>query len=218
MIRDLDNLLKYNGIYAVGSGRPPITRIVLITAVSGFTYGAVMGFFGHRGLQAFYSGLKTPMLLGITTIICLPSYYVINALLGLRSDFAAACKGVLTAQASLAVTLASLAPVMVVVYMSINRYPMATFFNGISFFIAVLAGQMTLARHYRPLIKKNPLHRIAIISWLTVYIFTAIQLAWVLRPFIGYHGYPAQFIRSEAWSNAYIHVLEAITKTMSGRM
>jgi len=32
----------------------------------------------------------------------------------------------------------------------------------------------------------------------------AIQMAWVLRPFIGSPGNPAQFFRAESWGNAFV--------------
>jgi len=32
----------------------------------------------------------------------------------------------------------------------------------------------------------------------------AIQMAWVLRPFIGSPGNPVQFFRAESWGNAFV--------------
>lgn len=216
MLSEITCLLGARGPYSLESKSLPLIRLVLITILCGFVYGFVMGCFGRRVLQALYSGIKVPLLLGFTTLICIPNYYVINALLGLRNDFTAALKGVLAAQASLAVTLGSLSTVMAFIYFSITRYPQATFFNGICFAIAVFAGQITLRRHYGPLIQKNPLHKLALFIWILVYVFTAIQTAWVLRPFIGYHGFSTEFFRDAAWSNAYVKVFEAISKTLSG--
>ena len=64
----------------------------------------------------------------------------------------------------------------------------------------------TLARRYRPLVARNPRHRAALRAWLFLYVFVAIQLAWVLRPFIGSPRVPTQFLREDAWSNSYVVV------------
>src|SRR5690606_12178620 len=129
---------------------------------------------------------KVPLLLASSTALCLPSFFVLNTLLGLRDDLFAALRGVLAAQATVAVTLLALAPVLALVYVSTDSYRHATLANGILFALATLAGQRTMNRHYRPLVAAEPRHRIARGAWLVLYVFVAIQLAWVLRPFIGW--------------------------------
>jgi hypothetical protein len=212
----VDALLRYEGRHAVGRGKVPWIELALITAAGGFIYGAVMGCYGVRPLQALYSGLKVPLLLGVSTVICLPSFYVINALLGLRDDMAASFRGVLAAQATLAISLAVLAPITVVIYLSIPRYSLAIFFNGIQFAIATAMGQLTLTHHYRPLIRANPRHRIGKLGWLALYVFVAIQMAWVLRPFIGAPSLPTRFFREEAWSNAYVEIAGLLGRVLGG--
>jgi hypothetical protein len=217
MLASIDALLRSKGRYAVGKGKLPLTQLGLITVASGFFYGMVMGFYGERLLQAIYSGLKVPLLLAVSTLICIPSFYVVNALLGLRDDFAAAFRGVLTAQATLAVTLAALAPLTVLIYLSILSYPQAVFFNGIQFAVATGAGHLMLMHHYRPLVRANSRHRFGRLTWLCVYIFVAIQMAWVLRPFIGAPSLPTRFVREDAWSNAYVQVIETIWRVFAAR-
>ena len=51
---------------------------------------------------------------------------------------------------------------------------------------------------------------------MVLYVFVAIQLAWVLRPFIGSPNVPTRFFREDAWSNAYVVVLDTIWKTLGG--
>jgi hypothetical protein len=87
-------------------------------------------------------------------------------------------------------------------------------FNGAVFLVAALAGQVTLSRHYRPLIKANPRHRIARDAWLGLYMFVAIQMGWVLRPFVGDPALPTRFFREGAWSNAYVEVAELLWRAV----
>ena len=47
-------------------------------------------------------------------------------------------------------------------------------------------------------------------TWLAIYIFVGIQMAWTLRPFIGDPGLPVQFFREHSWGNAYEVVAQLI--------
>ncbi|WP_419185846.1 hypothetical protein [Rohdeia mirabilis] len=201
-----DDLLRARGRFAIGRGRVPIGRLALLLAVCGFSYGCAMGAFAGRPLQCLFSGLKVPLLLAFSTAVCLPNFFVLNTLLGLRDDFVATLRGVLSAQATVAVVLLALLPVVLFVYASTDSYRAAVLANGVLFALATLGGQRTLDRHYRPLVASNPRHRIGRRAWIGLYVFVAIQLGWVLRPFIGAPGMKVSFLRDEAWSNAYVVV------------
>lgn len=210
MIAEIDALLRAEGRHAVGRGRVPIEHLAFLVALAGFLYGCAMGSFSLRPLQSLYSGLKVPILLAFSTAICIPSFFVLNTLLGLREDFAAALRAVLAAQATVAVALLALAPAVVLVYVSSDSYRFATFANGVFFAIATLAGQRSMNRHYRPLVRANPRHKICRWSWILLFVFVAIQSAWVLRPFIGWPDVQPTFLRAQAWSNAYVIVLRDV--------
>ena len=210
LVAEGDALLRAEGRYSIGRGRVPVEHLALLLVVCGFLYGAAMGSFGVHPLQALYSGLKVPLLLVISTAVCLPNFFVLNTLLGLRDDFAAAIRGVLAAQATVAVALLSLLPVIVFFYASSSDYRLALFTNGVIFALATLAGQRTLNRHYAPLVRANRRHEIARWSWMVLYIFVAIQLAWVLRPFVGSPDLEVSFFREEPWDNAYVVIVRDV--------
>jgi hypothetical protein len=182
--------------------------------VFGMFYGAMMGVFGgvcgERLWQVFYSALKVPLLLVVTFFIGLPSFFVLNTLLGLRRDFVEAARALVATQAGLAVVLASLAPFTLLWYASSADYLAALRFNGLMFAAASFTGQWLLRQYYEPLIRRNRRHRWMLWAWLATYVFVAIQLAWVLRPFVGAPNSPVQFIRPESWSNAYVVVAQLI--------
>jgi hypothetical protein len=52
--------------------------------------------------------------------------------------------------------------------------------------------------------------------WLFTCSFIAVQMAWVLRPFIGSPSMTPQFFRQEAWSNAYIALARIIVNLFAG--
>lgn len=209
------DLRKLEGTTALG-WRPLAAAIV----VGGLTYGAVMGayggIFGERSLQVLYSAVKVPLLLLVTFVITLPSFFVLNTLLGLRSDFPRVLRALLVTQAALAVVLASFAPYTALWYASSGDYDGAQLFNLAMFAAASFTAQAVLRRMYRPLIARSPKHRLMLFAWLGVYAFVAVQMAWVLRPFIGAPDVPTRFFREDAWSNAYIVVARLIWRAVSG--
>jgi hypothetical protein len=216
VLSDADRLLRCEGRYSVGRGIVPWAGLTLLLVLGGWIYGAAMGSYGARPLQSLYSALKVPFLLGAATVVVLPNFFVVNTILGLRDDLGAALRGVLAAQATVAVVLAAMAPLAVFAYASTDDYNTAIMLNGAMFAVATICGQSTLNRHYDPLVLRNPLHRIGKRAWLTLYVFVAIQLAWVLRPFIGTLHMPTRFFRENAWSNSYVEVWRQIVTFLGG--
>jgi hypothetical protein len=164
--------------------------------------------------QIIYSGLKVPLLLCTSFVLSLPSFFVLSTLLGLRRDFAESVRAIVAAQAGLAIVLASLGPLTLFWYASSTDYNWALLFNGLMFAAASLAAQHLLRGYYRPLIQRNARHRQMLACWGAVYVLVAIQLAWLLRPFIGSPGREVEFLRPEAWDNAYVVVGRLILKTL----
>ncbi len=177
--------------------------LLLLVLIFGMTYGTVMGTFGARGLQVLYSALKVPMLLLVTFALSLPSFFVLNTLLGVRDDFARATAALISAQAGLTIILASLAPLTALWYLSCANYHAAVVFNGVLFAIASIGAQQILRRLYRPLIDRNARHRLLLRLWMVIYTFVAVQMAWMLRPFVGDPASATHFFRTGAWGNAW---------------
>lgn len=211
---EIDDLLRGRGRYAEALAPPP-HLLMLVGLCGAVLYGAVMGSYSLQPRQAFYSAVKVPLFVGVATLTCLPNFYAVNAVLGLGADFRAALLAILCAQGTVAVVLASLAPITAFLYAGINDYGLAVSLNGAMFLVAALAGQVTLSRGYRRLIERDPRHRIGRAAWLVLYVFVAIQAAWVLRPFVGDPALPPRFLRSEAWGNAYVEVIGILWRAVA---
>jgi hypothetical protein len=188
----------------------PLARLLLIVLLFGAIYGSVMGAFGisvpGHAIQIAYGAVKVPMLLTVSFCLALPSFIVLNTLLGVRPDLPHVLRALLSMQAGLTVVLASLAPFTAFWYVSFSDYNVALLFNGGMFLVATLSAQRILRRSYRPLIQRNPRHRTLLRLWILLYSFVAIQMAWVLRPFLGDPTGPVTFFRREAWGNAYVEL------------
>jgi hypothetical protein len=205
-ISSIDEILRATSAARIYAGAGSALRVFIIAILAGSLYGAVMGGFDFRSVQMAISATKVPILLAVTFLISLPSFFVFNTLLGLRSDFGMTLSALVTAQATLTLTLASLAPLTILCYCSTSDYYFAVLFNGAAFAVAAMAGQITLARLYRRLIALDPRHRVMLRIWIVTYCFVAIQMAWVLRPFVGNPLVQPRFFRHDAWSNAYVFV------------
>ncbi len=198
----------------------PGTLLRLAAHLAGFAffYGATMGTFRLIAgqdewlKQMLYSALKVPILLSGSFFIGLPSFFVLSTLLGLRRDFGESLRALVAAQAGLAIVLAALAPLTLLWYASSADYKNALLFNGVMFAVASLAAQYLLRSYYRPLIARNPRHRQLLVAWGCIYVVVAIQLAWLLRPFVGAPMAPVEFLRPEAWDNAYVMVARLVLR------
>lgn len=166
--------------------------------------------------QMAYSAAKVPVVLAGSFAISLPSFFVLSTLVGLRRDFAESLRAIVAAQAGLAIVLASLSPLTLLWYASSTDYGSALVFNGVMFATASMAAQYLLRLYYRPLVARDRRHRTMLACWGFTYVLVAIQLAWLLRPFIGAPGQPVEFLRPEAWDNAYVLVCRLVWQAIGG--
>jgi len=194
-------VLAGEGDFGPGSERVAWRRILALVVLAGIVHGAAMGSLGFRPRAIAYGAIKLPMLLVGATILCLPNLWVVCALLGLRAEFGATVRGILCAQAALAITAASLAPVVVFVVLAGATYPFALLANVGVLALAAVAAQRTLRRHARALVERAPRVRIALAAWFVLHAFTSTKLGWVLRPFVGDPALPAEFLRAERWAD-----------------
>lgn len=194
-----------------------LLRMLAFILIGGAIYGVFMGSFGgfthDRAWQVLYSAIKVPLLLLVTFGLSLPSFFVLNTLMGLRSDIREAIQSLLAAQASMGLILAALSPYVGFWYASFSDYNGAILFNGFLFAIASIGAQFVLKQHYRRLIERNAKHRWLLLFWLVIHVFIGIQMGWVLRPFVGSPGMEVQFFRQESWGNAYMVVARLISNS-----
>ena len=213
----IDEFLRGQGAFAIEAPhRRRIRWLVLLVLTCGLFYGAVMGTYSglvpDRLHQLLYSGIKVPLLLLVTFLLCLPFFFVVNTVAGLGDDFGLVLRALVAAQACVTVVLAALAPITVVWYVSCKDYGLAILFNAVMFGIASIMAQVVVRRYYQPLIARSARHRQLLYVWFVLYAFVGIQMGWVLRPFIGDPDLPVRFFRSDAWGNAYVVLARLIMR------
>lgn len=205
----------------------PIRQVFAMLVIFGPIYGLAMGSYnwvvGNNSLvqqvpQMLFSAIKVPLLLIVTLVVAIPSFFVINTLMGLRDDFHSSIRAIVSAQAGLTIILASLLPLTIFSYISLSYLPVSyqtgVLFNAGMFGLASVSAQLLLRRYYRSLVAKNKRHRLMVRLWIFVYAFVGIQAAYVLRPFIGSPNEPTTFFRRESFQNAYVKIWEMLTQVL----
>lgn len=195
---------------------PQAKTLLLTIAIAGALYGACMGTFafeiGQRTLMVLYAAIKVPLLISLTTLLCLPGFFVFNTLAGLRDDFSKSLRSILASQGAFTLTLASLGPITMFVYTSGVNHRWALLFNALCFSIATLFAQLVLVKRYRALIASHSRHRAMLVIWVFLYAFVGIQMGWMMRPFVGNPTKEVTFFRDEPFSNAYVAVFNLVTR------
>jgi len=92
LFQAIDDFLRGRGVFAPEAPLAGRLRwLVILVITCGPFYGVVMGTYSglaaSRFHQLLYSGIKVPLLLLATFLLCLPSFLVINTIAGLREDF-----------------------------------------------------------------------------------------------------------------------------------
>ena len=209
------------------SGLSQVSATIIAVAVLAPIYGIVMGSYagvsGERPFpaqlwQILYSAIKMPMLVFVTALVSTPSFFVLNTIFGLRSDFRIAITAVWSSLASFAAILCALSPLVMFCYFSLptspNAYRLAIVLNATVFSIAAVGSQFVLFRSYRRLIGKDARHCWTLAAWCVAFAFTGIQLGWTLRPFIGNPVQEVTFFRKEAIGNAYLEVWNIVLRVI----
>jgi hypothetical protein len=198
--------------------RLSVPALLGIIAVCGAVYGLAMGSYNAIGpprlLQALCSAAKVPMLIVLTFALSLPSFFILNTVLGLRDDFRLALRVLLSSQAGQMAILASLTPYVLLWNASCPVHEWTILFNALMFGIATFGGQLILRRSYAALIAQDPRHLVLLRIWVTTYAFVGIQLAWTLRPFVGDPRTTTAFLRADSLTNAYVALFEIVRRAL----
>ena len=190
-------------------------RSMLITSfVALAAYGALLGC-THSLAQTISSAIKLPLLFLVTLAICVPVLYIFSTFFGSNQSFVSSLVLVLAAITVTALLLLSLGPITLFLVMtSTYHYQLFKLLNVFLFGIAGMAGAATLYRGVRILSKskldnETQPHKTIFSLWVAVYIFVGSQMAWTLRPFVGYPDSPFELFR-QVGGNFYTNIFVSI--------
>jgi hypothetical protein len=202
-----------------GSGLERKLRYSLATLISlTVFYGLVAGAWSGP-LQALSAGIKLPLLVLATMIICFPAFYVVQILVGSRLRLMQVLVLVLAALALTAILLAAFVPVAAFFLITGANYYFLQLLHIIVVLVAGLFGMYALHEGLSVVCEQRgvyPRKALTIMRvWAVLFAFVGIQMAWNLRPFLGDRGGPFQVFRSYE-GNFYAAVGYSVNKLLKG--
>jgi len=214
-------------------------RAMLLMAASlGAIYGMFMGWYAIRsaglaGLaQMGSSTFKIPLLFLVTLAITFPSLYVFNTLMGSSLTFRTTLRVALGWITVMLAVAASLGPILGFFTISADSYVFIVLLNVILLGVAGVVGSAALLQRLHspprydepivtPPLRAAPLRREpadvahrTLAAWLIIFAVVGLQMAWVLRPFIGVPDEPFALFR-QTEGNIF-HALERLVRAVAG--
>jgi hypothetical protein len=167
--------------------RKLILNQLLIICVFTFLYGIVMGSY-HSFLQSLAAGIKVIFLFLCSILICFPSFFVIQQVLGskmtLRQMFFIVMSGfVLTSAIAL-----SFAPIVILFQITGGNYHFLQLLHVAIFIFSGIFGMRLMVEALKFACEKKDIYPHIGVTvfriWIIILAFVGIQLSWNLRPFL----------------------------------
>lgn len=197
-----------------GVGVPEKIRAMLVSSMAFLAvYGAVLGS-THSLVQALSSAVKLPLLFLATMLVCLPTLYVFSILFGSNQRLNQSIALVLSAITVMAVLLLSFASITLFFMLTTSGYQFFKLLNVFFFTVAAIVGMLFLVQGTRVVATSDQERghrgrRLVLGAWILLYAFVGSQMAWTLRPFVGYPGARFELIRALG-GNFYADIFRSI--------
>jgi len=195
-----------------------IAAMVILCGLLSGIYGLTMGLYNGI-LQAISSAIKLPILFLLTAIICIPSLYTFNVLLGQSFKFLQTVALMVMTLGTTTILLVSLAPIAFFFTLTTpENYQFLLLLHVVIFGLCGVYGVGYLYRgcSYLAFRMEQPLNKLLLRIWIVIYAVVGMQLGWRLRPFIGSKGMPFELVRSDVDGNFYIAVWNSFINLLSG--
>lgn len=182
--------------------------ILLFTLV----YGAVMG--SYNGfLQSLVTGVKIPVLIFLSLLVCFPALFVIQYMIGSTMTIFQMSNTILSGFVVFSTIALSFAPIVVFFMITSDNYAFLKLLHvGIFIFSGIFAVRTIINGLIFSCEKKNIYPKLGMNvfkTWVIIFAFVSSQLAWNLRPFVGSRDLPFELFR-EREGNFYIAVIHSV--------
>lgn len=197
-----------------GMGLPEKIRAMLISSVAFLAvYGAVLGS-THSLIQALSSAVKLPLLFLATMLVCIPTLYVFSVLFGSNQRLQQCVALVLSAITVMAVLMLSFASITLFFMLTTSGYQFFKLLNVFFFIAAGIISMLFLVQGMRAVSTSESNQgrigrRLVLFFWIWLYAFVGSQMAWTLRPFVGYPDAKFELIR-ELGGNFYADIFRSL--------
>ncbi len=192
--------------------RRMILSQVLTILVFTFCYGSVMGSY-HSFLQSLSSGIKLFLLFGLALLICFPSFYIVQLILGSKIRIGHMLTIILSGFVFISAIMLAFAPIVVFFQLTGDNYAFLQLLHVAVFVFAGIFGMRLVAEALKHACDQaNVYPRIGVTIfriWIVIFAFVGIQLAWNMRPFLGSPSLAFELFRNETRGNFYSTLLRA---------
>ena len=176
----------FGEIQKTKSSRLILTQLLIICLFA-FLYGIVMGSY-HSFIQSLVAGVKVIILFLSTVILCFPSFFIIQQVLGSKMSFRQMTMIVLSGVVLTATIALSFAPIVIVFQVTGGNYHFLQLLHVAIFIFAGIFGMKLMIDALKYACdQKNIYPQIGVTVfriWVIILAFVGIQLAWNLRPFL----------------------------------
>jgi hypothetical protein len=161
--------------------------LLLASVLFSAAYGAVLGLF-QPGLQTLYAALKIPIVVVGTALLCAPTFYVFNSILGSRLSLLQTLCVVLFLAAGAGLVLVAFAPIAWFFTVSTGGVEFLTILHLGVFLVAAGYGIRSLdaGRRYLAWLDstQTAIHGKMLALWFLLVVFVALQMAYYFRPLL----------------------------------
>lgn len=164
-----------------------ILNQLLIICVFTFLYGVVMGSY-HSFLQSFVAGVKVTILFMCSIIICFPSFFVIQQVLGSKMTLKQMVFIILSGFVLTSAIALSFSPIIILFQITGGNYHFLQLLHVAIFIFSGIFGMRLMVDALKFACEKRDIYPHIGVTvfriWIIILAFVGIQLAWNLRPFL----------------------------------
>jgi len=168
------------------SHRIILTQLLMICLFA-FLYGVVMGSY-HSFTQSAVAGTKVVLLFLSTVILCFPSFFIIQQVLGSKMSIRQMTMIVLSGVMLTATIALSFAPIVIVFQVTGGNYHFLQLLHVAIFIFAGVFGMKLMVDALKYACDQKNIYPQTGVTvfriWVIILAFVGIQLAWNLRPFL----------------------------------
>lgn len=160
---------------------------ILVICAFAFVYGIVMGSY-HSFLQSVVAGVKVIALFLFTIIICFPSFFIIQQVLGSKMSVRQMVNIVLSGMVLMSSILLSFTPIVIFFQLTGGNYHFLQLLHVAVFIFSGIFGLRLMVEALKYACEKKAIYpQIGVTVfkiWIIILAFVGIQLSWNLRPFM----------------------------------
>jgi hypothetical protein len=160
---------------------------LIIICLFTFLYGVVMGSY-HSFLQSLVAGLKVSFLFLSAILICFPSFFVIQQVLGSKMTLKQMIIIVLSGFVLTSAIALSFSPIIILFQITGGNYHFLQLLHVAIFIFSGIFGMRLMIEALKFACEKKDIYPHIGVTvfriWIIILAFVGIQLAWNLRPFL----------------------------------